>query len=167
MTNLFLFQIEQAVTKGRKPMKQFVSILAASLLLTYTATAKDPPATEDKIAGFETALGQAMIHKDIATLTNLVADDWTIQSSSGAMGTKDGFINDVKSGKLVVTSFKIHDVHVRVLGDVAFVQAFDDETSFYEGKENSGTYNWLDVWQKRDGHWVSVATQLTKVEPQK
>ena len=109
-------------------MKRFLSILAASLLLTYTATAKDAPATEDKIAGYETALGQAMIHKDIATLTNLVADDWTIQSSSGAMGTKDGFINDVKSGKLVVTSFKIHDIHVRVFGDVAFVQAFDDET---------------------------------------
>jgi hypothetical protein len=148
-------------------MKRFVWMLAASLLLTYTATAKDSPATENKIAGFEEALGQAMIHKDIATLSNLVADDWTIQDKSGSMGTKAAFISDVKSGKLVVTSFKLHDLHVRVLGNVAFVQAFDDEISFYEGKESSGTYNWLDVWVNRDGRWVSVATQLTKVEPQK
>ena len=148
-------------------MKRFVWMLAASLLLTYTATAKDSPATENKIAGFEGALGQAMIHKDIATLSNLVADDWTIQDKSGSMGTKAAFISDVKSGKLVVTSFKLHDLHVRVLGNVAFVQAFDDEISFYEGKESSGTYNWLDVWVNRDGRWVSVATQLTKVEPQK
>ena len=148
-------------------MKRSLSILAASLLLTCTAIAKDAPTPETKIAAFEADLGQAMIHKDIATLSNLVADDWTIQDASGSMGTKAGFINDVKSGKLVVTSFKIHDLHVRVLGNVAFVQAFDDETSSYEGKENSGTYNWLDVWVNRDGHWVSVATQLTKVEPKK
>jgi ketosteroid isomerase-like protein len=57
------------------------------------------------------------------------------------MGTKAGFINDVKSGKLVVISFRLHDVHVHVHGNVAFVQGFDDETSFYEGKENSGTYS--------------------------
>ena len=148
-------------------MKRSLSILAASLFLTCTAIAKDAPTPETKIAAFEADLGQAMIHKDIATLSNLVADDWTIQDASGSMGTKAGFINDVKSGKLVVTSFKIHDLHVRVLGNVAFVQAFDDETSSYEGKENSGTYNWLDVWVNRDGHWVSVATQLTKVEPKK
>ena len=127
-------------------------MLAASLLLTCTATAKDVSATENKIAAFEAALGQAMIHKDIATLSNLVADDWTIQNDSGSMGTKAGFINDVKSGKLVVTSFRLHDVHVHVHGNVAFVQGFDDETSFYEGKENSGTYNWLDVWENRSGH---------------
>ena len=65
-----------------------------------------------------------MIHKDIATLSNLVADDWTIQNDSGSMGTKAGFINDVKSGKLVVISFRLHDVHVHVHGNVAFVQGF-------------------------------------------
>jgi ketosteroid isomerase-like protein len=145
-------------------MKRFVSILAGSLLFIYTAAAQDIPTTEKKIADLEAALGQAMIHRDIATLSNLVADDWTIQNDSGAMGTKGAFINDVKSGTLVVTSFKLHDVHVRVLGNVAFVQGFDDEESSYKGKANSGTYNWLDVWENRGGRWVSVATQLTKVE---
>jgi ketosteroid isomerase-like protein len=145
-------------------MNRLVSILAASLLFTYTATAQNIPATEKKIADFEAALGQAMIHKDVGTLSSLVADDWTIQNDSGAMGTKAGFISDVKSGALVVTSFKLHDVHVRVLGNVAFVQGFDDEESSYKGKESSGTYNWLDVWENRGGRWVSVATQLTRVE---
>jgi hypothetical protein len=57
-----------------------------------------------------------------------------------------------------------YDLHVRVIGNVAFVQGFDDEKSSYKGKDNSGTYNWLDVWENRNGRWVSVATQLTKVE---
>jgi Domain of unknown function (DUF4440) len=152
------------MTDKEAMMKQLVSILATSLLLASTAVAKDVTATEKMIAGYEADLGQAMIQRDIATLSKLVGDDWTIQSDSGTMGTKAGFINDVKSGTLVVSSFKLHDLHVRVLGNVAFVQGFDDEKSSYNGKDNSGTYNWLDVWENRGGRWVSVATQLTKVE---
>jgi ketosteroid isomerase-like protein len=145
-------------------MKRFISILSASLLLTCTALANDMTAAEKKIADSEAALGEAMIHKDFATLSNLVADDWTIQSSSGTTGTKAGFINDVKSGTLVVTRFQLHDVHIHVIGNMAFVQGADDEKSSYNGKESAGTYNWLDVWENRDGRWVSVATQLTRVE---
>jgi ketosteroid isomerase-like protein len=150
--------------KERTIMNRLLSILAASLLFTHTATSQT---TEQKIADYEAALGQAMIHKDVATLSNLVADDWTIQSDSGSTGTKAGFIDDVKSGALVVTTFKLHDLHVHVLGNVAFVQGFDDEESSYKGKSSNGTYNWMDVWVNRNGHWVSVATQLTRVEAKK
>jgi ketosteroid isomerase-like protein len=142
-------------------MNRLVSTLAASLLFTHPATTQT---TEQRIAQYEAALGQAMIHKDLATLSNLVADDWTIQNDGGTTGTKAGFIDDVRSGALVVTSFKLHNIHVRMLGNVAFVQGFDDEESSYKGKPSNGTYNWLDVWVNRNGHWVSVATQLTKVE---
>jgi ketosteroid isomerase-like protein len=144
-------------------LKRWLAILSAIVLLSCVVVAKDSGTTEKKITDLELALGRAMIHKDIATLSNLVGDDWTIQSESGTMGTKAGFINDVKSGALVVTMFRIHDIHVHVLGNVAYVQAFDDEESSYKGKSNNGTYNWLDVWVNRDGHWVSVATQLTRV----
>lgn len=130
---------------------------------TTTGT-EDAAAVQQKIIGLEAALGEAMIHKDTATLNRLVSDQWTIQSDSGVMGTKSGFVGDVQSGALVVKVFKLHDLHVTVLGDVAFVQGFDDEESSYKGAINSGTYNWLDVWQRRDGQWVSLATQLTKVK---
>ena len=145
-------------------MKRMICLFAMSILLTYTAAAIDVPTAEKTINDSEAALGEAMIHRDLATLDRLVGDDWTIQSDSGTMGTKAGFLDDVRSGALVIKSFRLHDVHVRVLGDVAFVQGFDDEVSSYKGKDNSGTYNWLDVWQRRDRRWVSVATQLTRVE---
>jgi ketosteroid isomerase-like protein len=149
-------------------MKRMIGLFAMSILLTgVAASATAVPTAETTINDAEAALGEAMIHKDLATLDRLVGRDWTMQSDSGTMGTKAGFLNDVRSGALIVKSFKLHDVHVRVLGDVAFVQAFDDEVSSYKGKDNSGTYNWLDVWEKRDGRWVSVATQLTRVEIKK
>jgi hypothetical protein len=149
-------------------MKRMIDLFAMSILLTgVAAAAMDVPAAEKTIDDAEAALGEAMIHRDLATLDRLVGADWTIQSDSGTMGTKAGFLDDVRSGALVVTSFKLHDVRVRVLGNVALVQAFDDEVSSYKGKDNSGTYNWLDVWEKRDGRWVSVTTQLTRVEARK
>jgi hypothetical protein len=43
------------------------------------------------------------------------------------------------------------------------VQGFDDETSSENGKDTSGTYSWTDVFEKRNGHWVAVASQTTKV----
>jgi ketosteroid isomerase-like protein len=150
--------------KGRTIMNRLLSLLTASLLLTHVAISQT---TEQKIADYEAALGQAMIHKDVATLSKLVGDDWTIQNDTGSTGTKAGFIDDVKSGTLVVTAFRLHDLHVHVLGNVAFVQGFDDEESSYKGTPSNGTYNWMDVWVNRNGQWVSVATQLTRVQTKK
>jgi ketosteroid isomerase-like protein len=137
-----------------------------SVLLLVGSTMAQEASPEGKILENEKALGQAMIHRDLATLSRLVADDWTIQSEGGSTGTKSGFIDDVKTRRLVVSSFNLHDMHVRVFGDVAILQGADDEISSYDGKANNGTYNWLDVWVKRDGQWISVATQLTRVNAQ-
>ena len=144
-------------------MTRLVTAALCILLMTSAAFTQNNSADEKQIAENEHALGQAMIQKDLATLSRLVADDWSMLGESGA-GTKSGFLNDIKSGTLVVKSFQIHDMHIRVLGDVAIVQAYDDEQTTYAGKDSSGTYNWTDVWQKRNGQWVSIATQLTTVK---
>jgi ketosteroid isomerase-like protein len=142
-------------------------VMSGCLFLTGTSAAETPREAEGKIMQNETALGEAMIHRDVGTLSSLVADDWTMQSSSGSVGTKAEFLNDVKSGALVVKSFRIHDMHVRVNGQMAYVMAYDDEESSYNGESHAGTYNWMDVWERRGGSWVSVATQLTRVEATK
>jgi hypothetical protein len=144
-------------------MRMRVSILGAALLVAAGASAADTSAAQKEITGLEAALGRAMIERNIAILSNIVADDWTAQNDSGVTTTKAGFIHDVQSATLVVTRFELHDVHVRVLGKVAIVQGSDDEESSYLGKVGSGTYNWMDVWEFRNGHWVSIASQLTKV----
>jgi hypothetical protein len=60
-----------------------------------------------------------------------------------------------------------HDVNVRVMRNVAIVQGMDDEKSSYKGKDGSGTYSWTDVFEKRGGKWVAIASQVTKVTPAK
>src|SRR6266516_2476807 len=126
-------------------IKPLLLILTVSLALTSVSLGQESRLAEDQIAAFEAELGQAMIHKDIATLSRLVSDNWTMQGEDGVLGTKAAFVHDVKSGTLIVTEFKLHDLHIHVLVNVAFVQGSDDERSSYAGKDGSGTYNWLDV----------------------
>ena len=142
-----------------------MSVLFALLApAAFMADVAPPPAADlqaaKEIIAQETELGRAMIHRDVAALQRIVGDEWLCQGATGT-STKAGFISDVATGKLTVRTFTLHDVHVRVFGDVAYLMAADDEQSAYAGSDNSGTYNWLDVWMKRDGRWVSVATQIT------
>ncbi len=134
-----------------------------ALGLACVAASAAQKTSEAEIADLEVELGQAMIHKDVDRLSTLVGDEWTIQQDSEQLGSKAGFIGDIRSGTLVVKSFKLHNARIHVFGEIAVVQAFDDEVSSYGGKDGSGTYSWMDVWRKRDGRWISIATQLTKV----
>jgi len=138
-------------------------ILASSMVLAPSAeSVVGNKVDAARIVSLERALGRAMIARDTGALSRIVGDDWLCQGASG-ISTKKTFVDDVATGKLVVRRFVLHDVHVRVMGNVAYLMAADDEESAYAGTDNSGTYNWLDVWQKRGGRWVSVATQITKV----
>jgi hypothetical protein len=47
------------------------------------------------------------------------------------------------------------------------VQGSDDEKSTHNGKDTSGTYTWTDVFQKRGGRWMVIASQDTPVKPEK
>jgi ketosteroid isomerase-like protein len=52
-----------------------------------------------------------------------------------------------------------HDVQVRIMGDVAIVQA---RTSFItaDGREGRGRYT--DIWARRNGAWLAVAAHVTR-----
>lgn len=140
-------------------------ILASTALVGAAPQSAAQDAQAKEIIALEQELGRAMIHRDVAALQRIVGDDWICQSATGR-STKQSFISDVANGKLVMKKFVLHDIHIRIFGKVAYLMAADDEISTYAGANNSGTYNWLDVWVKRNGRWVSVATQITKAAPQ-
>ena len=148
-------------------MKIVVSMFAAMLVMAGTATAEDLSATQKKLVDVETAWANAFVHKDVAVLSNTIADDWTGQNDSGKTETKAGLIASVKSGETAITSMTNHDLKVRVFGKIAVVQGADDEKSSYKGKDTSGTYTWIDVLELRGGKWMAIASQVTKVAPKK
>jgi hypothetical protein len=59
---------------------------------------------------------------------------------------------------------RLHDLGVRVIGDVGIVQGMDEEVSHFAGKDVSGTWGWTDIFQRHDGRWTCIASQTTRIE---
>jgi len=133
-------------------------VLADSL----KAQSQDPMVVES-IKQFEREIGDAMVARNIEKLSRTYADDWATIGSSGKIFTKESLLDDLKSGKHKLVSFENGPMNVRVLGDVAVVQASVNEKRIQDGKDISGAFVFMDLLKKRAGKWVIVRTLGAKV----
>lgn len=108
------------------------------------------------IEKFESDLGDAMVAKDIEKINHAYADDWVSITSSGEKFTKEGLLEDFKSGKHELMSFENGPINVQVFGDVAVVQAGVKEKRVQEGRSISGQFVFMDLLKRRAGKWVIV-----------
>jgi ketosteroid isomerase-like protein len=139
-----------------------ISCSAGLLAAVPAAAAANDEAT---LKAIEVKWGQALLKGDAATVNGLTAPEWTIQSSTPKPISRADAAKDMTSGRQKFTSYAVRDMRVRVMGDVAVVMGYDDEKSSYDGKDTSGTYSFTDVFQRRGGKWLAVATQVGKVTP--
>ena len=137
--------------------------LFAAAMAFAPALAQAAPAPSDALVTMEANWSKAMVAKDWATVDGIIASDWTGQNDAGKLTTKAMLLGDYKSGKSSISAMTNHDVHARLVGDIGIVQGMNDETSTYDGKDTSGTYSWTDVYQRRGGKWVVIASQVTRI----
>ena len=144
-------------------MRTLVFACAVLLLMTGAAAA-GKMMKEQELIDLEQAWSKAIVQNDTATVASIVADDWMGQNDSGKIEDKTHVLDELKSGKMSATSMTNRDVHARIMRGMAIVQGADDEKSMSKGKDTSGAYTWMDVFEKRDGKWQAVASQVTKVK---
>lgn len=116
------------------------------------------PMVVESIKQFEQEVGDAMVARNLEKLNQTYADDWATIGSSGEIFTKEGLLEDFKSGNHKLVAFKTGPMDVRVLGDVAVVQASVHEKRIQDGKDISGEFVFMDLLKKREGKWVIVRT---------
>ena len=149
-------------------MRSYVLAAASAAALLCCGLAASAASTPGQaLIDTEAKWAKAMVDKDAKALDSILAPGFTSQGSSGKVNTKAGALNDLTSGKLVVRAMTNHDVHVRIIGNVAVVQGMDDEDSTYDGKPFKGTYSWTDVYEKQGGKWLAIASQGTAVDKKK
>ena len=68
-----------------------------------------------------------------------------------------------KSGSYKYEARQLSDVQVRVYGDTAVVTGRALQQGVENSKDYSGENRFTRVYVKRQGHWVSVALQVTLV----
>ncbi len=142
------------------------SLIVGAAVLMLAGAAGAACAAEDvakTLTDLEAKWSAAGLTQDVKAVDAILAPDWVGRGPSGKQNNKAKALADMKDPTSKTTAVKNHDVVVRVFGNVAVVQGFDDETSVEKGKDSSGTYSWTDVFQNRGGHWLAIASQTTKL----
>ncbi len=121
-------------------------------------------ATTEELKQLERDWSDAQKAGDVDKLNQILAADWEGLEFDGSKITKAQFLNDTKAGTAKLESFDIGPMDVKVMGNIAVVQGSDTEKSSMKGKDTSGKWVWMDVFEKRDGRWQAVRSQASRVE---
>lgn len=147
-------------------MRVALSAATVGVALASAASAQPKAATNPQdLVNLEAQWSKAIVARDSATISKIVAADWHGQNEKGKLVDRAAMVRETVSGPTKLSSMTNHDVHVRFMGpDHAVVQGMDDETGITKGKAVHRVYSWTDVFEKRNGLWVAIASQNTPVK---
>ena len=105
---------------------------------------------------------QAFLKRDPVSLDRIMASDFVFIYPLDGDG-KDRFIDDVRSGDLIVESLDRDNVDVRIYGDTAVVTSIDDAKWRYKGHQILGYYRVVNIYSRRQGEWQLVSIQACPI----
>lgn len=129
-----------------------------------TGSAPDPARDEAELIRLEREYARALMTKDRAFLMRFYAPDWRGGNWMG-FWSKSTMLKSVLNARYVIKSMNVRDLKVRLMGDVAIVQGVDEEVTSVDGKDTSGKWAFTDVFHRRDGQWVAVASHTSEIKP--
>jgi ketosteroid isomerase-like protein len=148
-----------------------MKILAGTVLMLFAgvglalAETKAPepsakaPSVSEQIKQLEHDWSDASKAADTDKLGQIIADNWVGIQADGTKLTKKELLAGVQSGKSKLESMEFGPMDVKTVGSVAVIQGSDTEKSTSNGKDSSGKYAWMDVFEKHDGKWSVVRSQ--------
>jgi ketosteroid isomerase-like protein len=144
-----------------------ICFLGLLLCAAVTATGQQSKADSDTavsqtLQGMERAWLNAEKNHDAAAFEKIVADDWIAITPEGKSQTRTERAAEIKASH--TTSTTMGEMKVRVFGDTAVVTGTDDEVSMEGSKKSIDHYVWTDVFVKRNGKWLAVASQTAQVK---
>lgn len=109
-------------------------------------------------------LFQAILEKDGNTLSNVLANDFSIISFQGREINRELLIGSIAKGYLVVDSGMLSGVRTRNYNDVTVVTGSWNVRAKIENASLQGEMAFMAVCAKAGGNWKISMMQLTPVE---
>jgi regulatory protein YycI of two-component signal transduction system YycFG len=123
---------------------------------------------EETLAKIERDFAAAQITKNpkaFEDIASAMSDDfYSFDPTTGVRLTKKELIAALQSPQYVASKMEFPPFFIRIFGSTAVAQGTNYELGSVNGKEFSGTYEWFDVFEKRDGRWVWIVSQSSKVD---
>ena len=124
------------------------------------SAAPDSENADQVITRLEHEWVAAIVKKDTGTIERLLADDFS-GTTDDQIYSKADAIDDVKTG--THESLDLDNIKVRIFGDTAVVTMGQTEKSRHGDSDFSGHYLFTDVWTKKNGQWIAVASHGSRV----
>ena len=96
---------------------------------------------------------------NVQRFREILADDFLCSNPDGSLVDKKRFLEQTAL-PVTISNLEVHDVNVRIMGDVAIIHARTTYTAA-DGRAGSGRYT--DVWAKRNGTWLAVSAHVTRL----
>ncbi len=142
--------------------------LFAVSLLGFGAACATPGPSDDEglptdLAAAAAAFDHAQIAGDRAELDRLVADDYVLIGSDGALQNKAQFIADFTSPNFRIEPFNVEEPIARFMGESAVLAGRVLLHGTSSGNAFTLNLRFSDVWVKRGGAWQVLFAQTTRV----
>lgn len=134
-------------------------------MIAGLATAAFGASAETELKALDQQWLDAYVKGDTTFLKTIEAEDWTFADSDGTVMTKAEDIKELGDKTFVCKSASMSDVKVKMLGDNdAYVTGVVKMAGTYKGKDFSGDFRTIDVFEKKDGKWQALYSQITKIQ---
>ena len=132
----------------------------------------NPVAIEAEIIKLENDWAAATQRHDVNAVRKFLADDLVMTYPDGTTGNKTSELTVIESGAMTADAWELSDTKVTVLGpDAAFItgrgvlkNAKYKDANMKKAIDISGEYRFTDVYARRNGQWLAVASQTTQIK---
>ena len=95
---------------------------------------------------------------DVRRFDEILADDFMCSNPDGSLVDRAGFLEQT-ARPVSISNLDVHDVKVRIMGDVAIIHA---RTTYTRPDGAAGSGRYTDVWARRRGSWLAVSAHVTR-----
>src|ERR1700738_3007518 len=125
-----------------------------ALMKTDTATRRDL----DELTALNRDYIHSVQHGDVRRFDEILAEDFLCSNPDGSLVDKNQFLAQ-NARPVTISGLSVHEVRVRILGDIAIIHARTRYTTA-DGAPRNGRYP--DVGPRRDGKWLAVSAHVTR-----
>ncbi len=97
-------------------------------------------------------------HSDVQRFAEILADDFLCSNPDGSLIDRAAFLEQTAK-PVTIANLEVHDVNVRIMGEVAIIHA---RTTYTLPDGGAGAGRYTDIWTRREGRWLAVSAHVTR-----
>ena len=144
-----------------------VRVILVSLLVAAScssvAAQRRVQSTQEILEQLERDWNQALKENDVAFVESVLAPEFVSTYDDGTRGDKKRELQLVKEFNKQVDKWTVDEFTIKVFGNSAVVWFTQRMTGPVQGKPTEIVSRYIDVFVNRDGKWLCVASQSTRV----